>query len=111
MDSSTKTANEFGDHLASKNRDKYVEYLATRWASENPSLSMIYLNIGYDEYWGMISPYRVGCFNRVRKMLDETWHSTDLDHWSKNKDAFLAKYYIPRDGLPGILEDDASFFE
>lgn len=49
-------------------------------ASESPSLSTIYLTVGYDEYWGMVFPSRIGCCTRVLKMQDGTWNSIDIDY-------------------------------
>lgn len=104
------TPNQYGDHLVLKSRGAYMQHLASLWASESPSLSRIYLSIGYDEYWGMTSPFRIGCRSRILKLQDGTWHATDLDHWSEDSLAMLAKYYKPADNLPGILEDDIDLF-
>ncbi|KJA16326.1 hypothetical protein HYPSUDRAFT_207119 [Hypholoma sublateritium FD-334 SS-4] len=106
----TTVANKYGDQLVSEGEAIYFQNLVVLWASESSSLSRIYFNIGYDDHWGMTSPYLIGSRKRLLKMEDGTWSITDLDHWSSNGSGMLSAYYIPEDGLPGILEDDVDFF-
>ncbi len=106
----TTTPNKYGDHLVSKNSDEHLQTLASLWASESSSLSTIYVNIGYDEHWGMTSPFRIGSFDRISKMPDGSWYIIDLDHWSEDGRGLHAKHYIPADGQRGILEHDIDFF-
>lgn len=106
----TTIPNKYGDHLVSKGEAIYFQHLAALWASESLSLSRIYFNIGYDEDWGMTSPYLIGTRNRLLKLEDGTWSFTDLDHWSADGSDTYAAANIPSDGLPGVLEDDIDFF-